>query len=67
MSHFDKVKGYLGELGLAPASEQGDDELVVVHDEQRGLSHLIVDCDDPILILEQFIYALGPEPDPRVL
>lgn len=53
--HFEKVKTYLQELGYAIAIEEEKEELVVIHDEENGINHLIIDCEDPILIIEQKI------------
>lgn len=59
--HFEKVKGYLTELGLEVASENEAEEIIVVNDESQGISNLIIDCEHPILVLEQFIFALKNE------
>ena len=56
--HFEKVKEYLLELGFVPIREETADELVVIEDEDQGIKHLVVDCEYPILILEQFIFDL---------
>jgi hypothetical protein len=58
MADFEKVKAYLLEMGFAIDQEDTKEELVVVNDEERGVNHLVVDCEDPILILEQVILAL---------
>jgi len=58
MADFEKVKEYLLEMGFTIDQEDGKEELVVVNDEERGVNHLVVDCEDPILILEQVILAL---------
>ncbi|MFQ5715929.1 MAG: YbjN domain-containing protein [Nitrospinales bacterium] len=59
MSHFEKVKGYLLEMGFAVEHEDLNEELVVVSDEERGISNLVLDCEDPILILEQVVIPLS--------
>ncbi len=56
--HFLKVKEYLLELGLEIVEENQDEELFVVKDEERGINNLIIDCEEPILILEQLIMAV---------
>jgi hypothetical protein len=58
MADFEKVKEYLLEMGFAIDHEDAGEELVVVNDEERGVNHLVVDCEDPILILEQVILSL---------
>ena len=52
---FAKVKGYLNELGLAIIKEIPADDLFVVQDEDNGINNLVVDVEDPIVILEQYI------------
>jgi len=59
---FEKVKDYLQELELAISSEDETEEIVVVNDEERGLNNLIIDCEDPILIIEQVIIPLPDSP-----
>lgn len=58
MSDFEKVKDYLSDLGLSISKEEAAEQLVVVDDEAHGLKHLVIDCEAPILILEQFILTL---------
>lgn len=58
--YFDRVKNYLAELNLAITHENPAEELVMVDDEENGIKNLIIDCEDPILVLEQFIM---PVPD----
>lgn len=59
MSHFEKVKEYLLEMGFVLEQEDSNEELVVITDEDRGINNLVVDCEDPILILEQVIMPLS--------
>ncbi len=60
--HFDTVKAYLQDLELVIEEEDSGEELVVVTDEDRGIHRLIVDCEDPILILEQAIMPIPKNP-----
>jgi hypothetical protein len=60
--HFETVKAYLQDLELVIEEEDSDEELVVVTDEDRGIHRLIVDCEDPILILEQAIMPIPKNP-----
>ncbi|MFQ5588464.1 MAG: YbjN domain-containing protein [Nitrospiria bacterium] len=53
--HFEKVKNYLLELGLSISGEDEQEALVVVDDEDKGIKNLIIDCEDPILVIEQKI------------
>lgn len=61
-SHFETVKAFLQDLELVVEEEDSDEELVVVTDEDRGIHRLIVDCEDPILILEQAIMPIPRNP-----
>jgi len=52
---FDRVKIYLLDLELTIVDENEAEELVVVEDEESGIKNLVVDCEDPIVVLEQLI------------
>ena len=52
---LDLVKGYLLDIDLNIVSEDEAEELVVVEDEENGIRNLIIDCEPPIVILEQLI------------
>lgn len=58
MSDFEKIKGYLSDLGLSISREEASEQMVIVDDEAHGLKNLVIDCEAPILILEQFILTL---------
>ena len=53
--NLDLVKGYLLDIDLNIVSEDEAEELVVVEDEENGILNLIIDCEPPIVILEQLI------------
>ncbi|CAM2066244.1 YbjN domain-containing protein [Sulfidibacter corallicola] len=53
--HYEKVQTYLLELGIKIVEGNLAEELFVVEDEENGISNLIVDCEAPILVLEQLI------------
>ncbi len=61
--HFEKVKNYLLELGLSISSENEKEALVFVDDEDKGIKNLIIDCEDPILVIEQRIMAVPATTD----
>ncbi|MGB3587216.1 MAG: YbjN domain-containing protein [Tunicatimonas sp.] len=58
VAHFDKVKNYLFDLEFELQSEDAAEGLIVITDEERGISHLILDCEEDILILEQYVFQL---------
>ena len=66
-SHFEKVKKFLFDLGFDLQSEDASEELVVVTDEEKGISNLIIDCEGDILLLEQFLFPLKDATDCEVL
>ena len=53
--NLDLVKGYLLDIDLKIVSEDEAEELIVVEDEENGIRNLIIDCEPPIVILEQLI------------
>ena len=55
---FDLVKSYLLDLELDIVKEIESEELVVVDDEESGIKNLIIDCEAPIVILEQLVMEL---------
>ncbi len=53
--YFNLVKSYLLDLDVEITEEDPKEELFVVKNEERGISNMIVDCEYPILIIEQLI------------
>lgn len=53
--HFQRVKSYLLNLDVEIVKEDPQEELFIVKNEDRGITNLVVDCEDPILIIEQLI------------
>lgn len=60
---FELVKQYLQEMGMAIVSEDSAEELVVVDDEENGIKNLVIDCEAPILVLEQVIMEVPASPE----
>ncbi len=61
--NLEKVKNYLNELGLSITSENADEEIVVIDDEEKGIKNLVIDCEAPILVLEQVIMDVPQKTD----
>ncbi len=59
--NFAKVRDYLNQLDVTIVDEWADSTLFVVEDEKRGISNLLIDCEDEILIIEQMILELPSE------
>ncbi len=62
---FELVKQYLYDMDLAIIEEDAEEELVVVDDEENGIKSLIIDCEAPIVVLEQMIMNV-PENSPNL-
>jgi hypothetical protein len=62
MPSFDTVKQYLLDLHLSIVREDPANRLVVVEDEDRGVKNLVVDCEEPLLVLEQIILPVPSNP-----
>ena len=60
--YFGKVKSMLLDLDYAITQEDEGQELFIVNDEDSGINNLIVDCEDPLLVLEQVIMPIPQEP-----
>ena len=63
-SAYEKVKGYLLDLGLRIYQEIPAEEIFIVDDTERGIRKLIIDCEGEILVLEQLILKLPPQTSP---
>ncbi len=61
--NLQKVKDYLHELEFSISSEDVAEELVVIDDEEKGIKNLIIDCEDPVLVLEQVIMDVPQKSD----
>lgn len=61
MADFKKVKDYLFELGYELQNEFPEQEMVVISDRRMGINNLIIDCEYPILVFEQFIFDIKEE------
>ena len=59
---FEMVKQYLLDMELPIVSEDPVDALVVIDDEENGIKNLVIDCEDPILVLEQLIMRIPKNP-----
>ncbi len=58
MSDFEKVKDFILDMGFAISHEDPKEELVVIDDDERGIKNFVIDCEAPILILEQVIIPM---------
>ena len=59
---FERVKQFLFDMELPIVSEDSSEALIVVDDEENGIKNLVIDCEDPILVLEQLIMKTPQNP-----
>jgi len=52
---FTLVKEFLSDMEISIVSEDEAEELVVVEDEENGIKNLVIDCEAPIVVIEQVI------------
>ena len=52
---FECIKEFLRDMNIAIVDEDADEELVVVDDEENGIKNLVIDCEPPIVVLEQAV------------
>lgn len=57
-NYFQIVKTFLLELGYEISHEDASEGLFVINHEEEGIKNLLVDCDEPILIIEQYLLTL---------
>jgi len=65
MSHFEKVKGYLVELGHEIKEEDAAEGIFVINNEDEGISNMVLDCEDNLLIIEQKLLEVAVD-DPAL-
>lgn len=58
MTNFEKVKEYLIDLDYSIVHENIEEELFIVEKGEAGISNLIIDCEDEILVIEQLLMEL---------
>lgn len=54
MDNITKVKGYLADLNYSIVREE--DNILVIDKEEEGIKNMFIVIEDPILIVEQFLY-----------
>lgn len=53
MNYSDKVKEYLLDLGYEIVKEISEEQIFVINNEDNGVSNMILDCEDSLLVIEQ--------------
>ena len=62
MADFQTVKSYVQELHLFIVREDPAQHILIVQDDERGINNLVIDCEEPLLIFEQMIMDVPPNP-----
>lgn len=52
---FNLIKHYLTDMSIEISDEIPEEEIVIITDESAGIKEMILDCEEPILIIEQVI------------
>ena len=58
-THFNKVINYILELEFDVTHENEEEGIIVIKKEGTGIQNLVIGCADPILIMEQFLFAIN--------
>jgi len=53
--NLELVKNYILDMDLNIVEVNKAEELVVVEDEENGIQNLVIDCEPPLVVLEQLI------------
>jgi len=56
--NFEKIRNFLLELEYVIVSEDKEEELFIVEKNDTGIVNMIIDCEEPILIFEQFLFDI---------
>jgi hypothetical protein len=56
--HFQKVIDYVLRLELDIVHRSDTDEMIVVTNEEKGIYQMVIDCEYPILVIEQLLYEI---------
>ncbi len=67
MSYFEKIKEFLTELEYTIVSEDSAEELVIVEKTDSGIQNLMIDAEDPILVIEYPLLKLNNSTDSILL
>ena len=62
MADFQTVKHYVQELHLAIVKEDPAQHILIVEDDEHGIKNLVIDCEEPLLIVEQMIMDVPANP-----
>lgn len=59
MSHFEKVKGYLLDLGHDILQEFPEEGMFVIQNPDHAINNMVIDCEEGLLLIEQKILEVN--------
>jgi hypothetical protein len=57
-THFQTVKDYLQELDFTVVQEDENEGVIVVENEEEGITNVVLIISDPIVIVEQYLFDI---------
>lgn len=57
-NYFNKIKTFLLDLGYLIKTEDEQENIIIIDREEEGICNLVLDCEGPILIMEQFLFEV---------
>ncbi|MBW2961785.1 YbjN domain-containing protein [Mesonia aestuariivivens] len=57
-NHFNKVKTFLLDLEYTIIKENEAEQLFIAENLEAGITNLIIDCEDPLLIIEVYLFDI---------
>ncbi|MEO2059223.1 MAG: molecular chaperone Tir [Mesonia sp.] len=57
-NHFSKIKSFLLDLEYTIIKENAEEQLFVAENLEAGITNLIIDCEDPLLIIEVYLFEI---------
>jgi hypothetical protein len=57
-ANFSKIRNFLLELEYTILSEDTNEDIFVIEKHEAGVVNMVIDCEEPLLIFEQFIFEL---------
>lgn len=55
-TNFQKVRDYLFDLGYGITEQDEAEQLFIVENPESGITNLIIDCEDPLLVIELYLF-----------
>jgi len=55
---FQTISNWIGDIGLVTTKTDPEEAMLVVEDEERRISNLVIDCEDPIVEIQQTIMGV---------